>query len=93
MSPVDWFDDETAPTTAQSPAVAAPTWQRHKPLAIVGDARQRAARVLHNAACAYADQVFLVEHQLAAAHFSALADGDEETAAAYERLRADMGLI
>ena len=66
--------------TPDTSAVAAPQWTRHKPLAIVGDARQRAARILHNAACAYADQHFLLEHQLAAAHFDALAAGDVEVA-------------
>ena len=50
-------------------------------------------RALYNARCAYADTLFRIEHELAAAHFDAVAAGDTAEAAEIERLRKDLGLL
>jgi hypothetical protein len=72
---IDWSRDQP------------PAW-RHVPLSIATDMpiKQRIVRELHNAAKAYADAVFDIEHRLAERHFDAISRGD--AAGADEALKA-----
>ena len=87
---IDWDAEDADPSVAATTSTAAP---RRPVLEITPDMplRQRAARAIHNANIAHFDTLFDIEHELAARHFQAVADGDADAAEELLQTRMAMG--